>query len=204
MARALVVPVRCAAMVGGDGVIRGAGSGSFTARLDRWVADARVDAAALQRSRERWLRDVAEQEATLAGVLADLAERRVAVTVRTSAGRRHHGEVHVIGADFVAVQTASGSDVLVALDAVVGVRTAPTSKTALGDRVLGTELRLADVLRELAADRERVLLVSRTGDDAVAGALRSVGQDVVVVRVDGDPPGTAYVPFRVIGEVSIG
>jgi hypothetical protein len=185
-------------------VVRGPGPGSFTARLDRWVADARVDAAALERSRERWLREVAEQEATLAGVLADLAERREPVTLRTSAGRRHHGQVHVIGADFVAMQPASGTDVLVALTAVVGVRTAPTTKAALGDRVVGTDLRLADVLGELAADRERVQLVTRVGDDAVAGVLRSVGHDVVVVRVEGDPPSAAYVPIAAIGEVSIG
>jgi hypothetical protein len=69
---------------------------------------------------------------------------------------------------------------------------------------VGTELRLADVLGELAADRERVQLVTKAGDDAVAGVLRSVGQDVVVVRVDGDPVATAYVPLRAIGEVAIG
>lgn len=177
---------------------------SFTSRLDRWVSEARVDEAALQRSRERWLREVAEQEATLSGVLADLAERRTAVVVRTRGGRRHNGLIRVIGADFVALGLASGGDVLIAVRAIGIVRTAPAVEAAMGDRMLGTDLRLADVLAELAADRERVLLVTADGDDSVAGQLRSVGQDVAVVRTDAERPATAYVPLAAIGEVTIG
>ncbi|MFZ6005444.1 MAG: hypothetical protein ACOYXM_16095 [Actinomycetota bacterium] len=179
-------------------------SPSFTSRLDRWVSEARVDQAALQRSRERWLREVAEQEATLSGVLADLAERRTAVGVHTRGGRRHNGVIRVIGADFVALGLPSGGDVLIAVRAIGVVRTAPAVEAAVGDRMLGTDLRLADVLAELAADRERVLLVTADGGDAVSGQLRSVGQDVVVVRTDAERPATAYVPLAAVGEVSIG
>ena len=39
------------------------------------------------------------------------------------------------------------------------------------------------------------------GDDAVAGALRSVGQDVVGVRLADAPAVTAYVPVGAIVEV---
>lgn len=193
-----------AALRAPDGLVRGAGAGSFSARLERWVAEARVDDAAAQRSRERWLREVAEQEATLAGVLADLAERRTAVAVRTSAGRQHHGTIQVIGVDFVALRLASGTEVLLAVRGLGVVRTAPAVDAALGDRAVATELRLADVLAELAAERERVLLVTTSGGDAVAGVLRSVGQDVVVLRTDAERPGTAYVPLAAIGEVAIG
>lgn len=189
---------------GADGLLGRGASGSFTARLDRWVADARVDAAALARARERWLRDVAEQEATVPGVLADLAERRTAVAIRTSAGRRHLGVVDVIGLDFVALRPAAGPDVLLAVRGLGVIRTAPAVDAALGDRVVATELRLGDVLTELAADRERVLVVTLAGDDAVSGRLRSVGQDVVVLRTEADQPGTAYVPLAAIGEVTIG
>lgn len=192
------------ATAGADGVLGRGASGSFTARLDRWVADARVDAAALARVRERWLRDVAEQEATVPGVLADLAERRTAVAIRTSAGRRHLGVVDVIGVDFVALRPAAGPDVLLAVRGLGVIRTAPAVDAALGDRVVATELRLSDVLTELAADRERVLVVTLAGDDAVSGRLRSVGHDVVVLRTEADQPGTAYVPLAAIGEVTIG
>lgn len=187
---------------GWDGVLRGAGAASFAARLDRWVADARADEAALARSRERWLQDVAAQEATIAGVLADLAERHASISVEVG-GRRHHGTVVALGADFLALRTGAGADVLLALSALGVVRAAPTVDRALGDRMIATELRLADVLAELAADRERVRLVGASGD-TVAGELRGVGLDVVVVRTDGDPPGSAYVPLATLVEVGVG
>src|SRR3546814_9710109 len=79
---------------------------SFTSRLDRWVAEARVDQAAQGRARERWLRTIAEEEATFAGVLADLAERASGVALSTTAGRRHRGSIGGLGADFVALRPA--------------------------------------------------------------------------------------------------
>ena len=48
--------------------------GEWAARLERWAAEARVDAAAEARAREQWLRRQAEEEGSLAGVLADLAD----------------------------------------------------------------------------------------------------------------------------------
>jgi hypothetical protein len=56
------------------------------------------------------------------------------------------------------------------------------------------------VLAELAAERATALLVTTGGEDAVAGTLRSVGRDVVVVRLAGDAAGTAYVPLGAIAE----
>ena len=49
-------------------------TGGWAARLERWAAEARVDAAAEARAREQWLRRQAEEEGALAGVLADLAD----------------------------------------------------------------------------------------------------------------------------------
>jgi hypothetical protein len=185
-------------------VLRGAGATSFATRLERWVADARVDEDAMRRARERWLQDVALQEATLGGVLADLAERHAPITVETSAGRRHHGVVHVIGADFAALRTRPSTEVVVSLAAIEVVRTAPSVDATLGDRMLSTELRLADVLERLAAERAQAMVVLRRGDQAVIGQLRSVGHDVVVVRAPGADQGTAYVPIAAITEVSLG
>jgi hypothetical protein len=68
---------------------------------------------------------------------------------------------------------------------------------------VSTELRLTDVLVELATDHERVRLVTKAGE-TVTGVLRSVGHDVVVLRTDADPPGTAYVPQGAVVEVTIG
>lgn len=186
-----------------EGLVRGTSPGGFATRLQQWLRDAQVDEAARQRTREHWLRDVAEQEATLAGVLADLAERRGPVVVRTGAGRRHHGTITALGVDFVTLATASGSEVLLASRALGVIRTAPAMTVTMGDRMVSTELRLTDVLAELAAERERVVIVTVAGDDAVTGRLRSVGHDVVALRTETDPPATAYVPVAVIGEVTL-
>src|SRR5690606_35255177 len=116
------------------GDVQGAlGGAELSARLDRWAADARVDEAAQRRSRERWLRQQAEEGATLAGVLADLAEGEAAVTVQTAAGHRHHGVLRAVGADFVAVEAGAGA-VLVAMSALLAVRTRPGAGPALGMR----------------------------------------------------------------------
>lgn len=186
-----------------DDLVRGAASASFGARLDRWVEEARVDAAAVGRGRERWLREVAEQEATLVGVLIDLAERGVPVTLQLHGGRRHQGVVRGVGADFVALTIAAGSDVLVAVAGIDTVRTAPDVPATVGDRVADTELLLSDVLAELAADREQVRVVTRDGD-AIAGQLRSVGHDVAVLRTQAAQPATVYVAVTAISEVAIG
>ncbi|HEX6235832.1 MAG TPA: hypothetical protein VFZ68_01490 [Acidimicrobiales bacterium] len=176
------------------------GGADLSARLDRWAADARVDEAAQRRSRERWLRQQAEEGATMAGVLADLAEGAAAVTVQTAAGHRHQGVLRAVGADFVAVETGAGA-VLVAMPAVVAVRTRPGAGPALGVRPAVGERLLADVLAGMAADRERVALVPVHGGDPVTGALVSVGRDVAGMRSAGERVATAYVPLGSIGEV---
>lgn len=185
-----------------DRLLRGADVPTFTSRLETWVADARVDEAARQRSRERWMRDVAEQEATLLGVLLDLAERWASVAV-TASGHRLNGVVTATGADFVAVRQATGSEVLLALGAISQVRAGRGGDPAVGDRMVTSELLLVDVLTQLAADRERVRLVTRDGE-AITGVLRNVGHDVAVLRSDGDPPATSYIPARAITEVTLG
>jgi hypothetical protein len=195
----------------GSGLGLGAGAGAgaggpgsgLSARLERWASEVRVDDAVRARSRERWLRQAAEEGGTLVGVLADLAESGAPVVVTTVDGRRHRGGVELIGRDFVALTTVAVGDVLVVLEAVGSLRTAPGAGPVSGDRRMSTrrDLRLADVLAGAAADRDRVLVVTTGGSDTVAGELRTVGRDVLVVRTDGDPPGTAYVPLAAVAEV---
>jgi hypothetical protein len=172
----------------------------LAARIDRWAAEARVDEAARRRAREHWLRHQAEEEASLAGVLANVAERGIPVAVHVRGGRRHRGEVRAVGRDFVALRSAT-TETMVALDAIVSLQTRPGEAPTVGDRPITTALRLSDVLAELAGERSSALLVMADGDDTVAGIIRSVGTDVVVVRLAGDAPGTAYVPLGAIAEV---
>lgn len=187
-----------------EGLLRDDRTPSLATRLDAWLADARVEGSADARARERWLHAAAEADSTFGGVLLDLAERRVPVALHTTGGRRHHGDIEVIGADFVALRTGTGAEVLVVLSAIATVRTAPNVERAMGERVVTTELRLAEVLAELAVERPRVLLVATDGMDGVAGELRAVGYDVVTVRTEGDPPASAYVRLAALAEVVLG
>ena len=186
-----------------DGLLAGSSS-SLAARLDAWLADARIEGSADARARERWLTAAAEADATFSGVLLDLAERGVGVTVATVAGRRRQGVVQVLGADFLAMRGPSGTEVLVSTGSIGSVRTAPAVGVTSGERVVTTDLRLGDVLGELAADRARVRLVLLDGREALTGELRSVGQDVVTVRTDGEAPGTAYARIAAVAEVVLG
>jgi hypothetical protein len=188
--------------VGEAATVAGLLGDGLAGRIDRWAADARVDEAARLRARERWLRHQAEEEGSLAGVLADVADRGASVALHVRGGRRHRGEVAALGSDFVALRSA-GTDVIVALAAVTSVRTLPGEASTIGDRSVATSHRLVDVLAGLAAERAPVLLVLADGDEAVAGALRSVGQDIVGIRVAGGAPVTAYVSVGAIVEVVV-
>lgn len=186
-----------------DGIV-GRGSSNLSARLHALIADARAEESSDARARERWLRAAADADATLAGVLLDLGERDANVAIATVEGRRILGTIELVGADFLAVRSDSGHEVLLAVAAVASVRTAPSLDPAVGDRVSTTQLRLGDVLGELAAERARVRLVVRDAGDVVAGELRSVGQDVVTLRTEGPSGGTSYVPLHAVVEASLG
>jgi hypothetical protein len=179
------------------------GGDDLLARLDRWVSDARTDEAAAARARERWLKQAAEESATFAGILLDVAERAVPVVVVARGERRHRGVIAAVAADFCILRTPTGHDVLLALAGIASVRIDATSSAPTGDRAVHVDLGLAEALAALAADRPRVLVVTGAGTDGVAGELRAVGIDVVTVRLVGDPASNAYVPIPAIIEVTL-
>ena len=184
----------------GDGVL---GGPNLDARLDRWLADAHSTDAAGARARARWLRMQAEESATFAGVLVDLAERRTSVVVHGPSGRRHRGIVVLVAGDFCALRTDAGREVLVAYRGIGSIRPDVRSELPVGDRTVRAELGLAEMLNIVAADRPRVLITTLVPSEGVAGELRSVGRDVVAIRTDGDGRVPTYVPIEVIAEVTI-
>lgn len=177
-------------------------------RLERWAADARIDEAVRLRTRERWLAQQATEEATLRGVLADLAERGADVALQLRSGGAERGRVRLVGADFVALAVPGGAggqvaEVLVALREVGSVRTLPGEPMSTGENAVVRRLSLGEVIIGLAADRQRVVLGVSGCQEVVAGTLWSVGQDVVVLRIDGaGTPATAYVAFGAIVQVT--
>jgi hypothetical protein len=208
-----------ATLLGGLAQVDGLLGEGIGARLERWAADARIEVAARRRARERWLRQQAEEEATLAGVLIDLGEHGAEAVVHTRTGRIHRGRVGVVGADFVGLTRASppgeargggaagDEEVLVTLDSVTSVRMQAGARLVTGDRPLTSRLSLAEVITGLAAERERVVLVLADSGETLAGTLHSVGLDIVVVRLADGPAGarppTAYVALAGIVEVVV-
>jgi hypothetical protein len=156
------------------------------------------------RGRERHLRRVAEEGASLAGALLDLAERGSSVTIRTEGGRVHHGVVVGVGEDFCVVRGAGSSDTYLRVGALATVRPQHGERhaPATGDRRAPRDIRLVELLATVAAERPRVAIVVR-GGEAVAGELRAVGTDVVTLRLDGDGRGLCYVAAASIVEVAV-
>jgi hypothetical protein len=179
--------------------------------LEQWAADARAKEAADARVRERWLRAQAAEEASLAGVLLALAERRETVVLTTAPGRRHRGVVTGVGMDFVVIEGPAGTPTLVALAALADVRVAeggtePASRSAARTTTTGDGagrgalgVRLGDVLAQAAGQRPRVAV--HAGAASVVGQLRAVGSDVLTVRTDGDAR-AVYVGLASVSEVS--
>lgn len=186
----------------GDGSLRPMPD-EFALQLHRLVADAAATEAARQRSQERVLRETAASEATFAGVVLDLAERGVAVVVRTAAGRLHRGRVIGVGTGALALRDEGRPPVVVAMAAVTSVRPqAGEGRTAdaAGGRPAPLDLSMTELLVGLAEERPRVQ-VACPGEEPFAGELRSVGLDVVTVQLDGDRRLLAHVPIAAITDV---
>ena len=185
----------------------------LAAALVRWAAEARADEAGRARSRARWLRHQAEEEATFAGVLVDLAERETTVLLRTTAGRRHRGAIAAIGADFVLLEpdgAATRRWVVVPLTAVTAVRPTHEHRSpgpAQGARTPALDLLFTEALDAMAAadgPRPTVTIVLATDPDPVTGELEAIGADVLTVRVDRSPASRTFVRLSTVTEVVVG
>ncbi len=184
---------------------------SLDLELARWLAEARVDEAVTSRLRERALRQLAADEATLLGLCLDLAESDRPVLARTSEGRVHRGVLVAVGADFVAVRSVSGDATFLPVDHLAWLRPAPGAWTgaparrgeAAGDRKPPLAARLVDVLTGLAGDRPRVRLVLVGDPDVWSGHLRGCGSDVLSVEQAGEPPIVGWIPLPQVTEVGL-
>jgi hypothetical protein len=174
----------------------------FLRTLDTVVQDAVAAEAAGERSQERTLRSIAASEGTLVGLLVDLAERSVPVVVRLVSGRSHRGRVLAVARDAVVLRDGPKPPVVMALGAVASVRPQPSGADveATGGRLAPLGVSLAALLAGFADARPRVQVVA-DGDEPVAGELRSVGVDVLTLRLDGDRGLAVHVALAAVHEV---
>ena len=175
--------------------------GDPLAPLAVWIATGRVDEAARARSRQRWLERQAEEEATLGGVLVDLAERGRPTLVSTVGGRAFRGSVRAVGSDFAVVHDDRSGDVVIPFRSMSSVRPVPGEDAAGGDRPFTVELVLSEMLAELAAEQPGTVVVA--GRDEFRGQLRSVGIDVLSVAVEGPRRDVVHVCLAAVDHLVI-
>jgi hypothetical protein len=174
--------------------VNGEGWDDLLAALAGWAASDRASVAAGARTRRRWLARQAAEAASLAGVLLDLAERQAWATIETD-GQGYQGQLVAATASLCVLRMASSEAALIALPAISAVITERTRP--IGDRIPPLDLDLAGALAALAADRPFVRL-DVSGGKRVAGVLDSVGADLVVLHLDGQPPTTAVMPINAV------
>ncbi len=179
--------------------------------LARWLAEARVDEAVTSRLRERALRQLAADEATLLGLCLDLAEAGRPILARTTEGRVLRGALVAVGADFVALRSLSGEATFLPVGHLAWLRPAPGSWAgaparggeAAGGRTPPLAARLVDILTGLAGDRPRVRLVLAGDPDVWAGRLRACGADVLSVEQAVEPPVVGWIPLAQVTEITL-
>jgi hypothetical protein len=155
----------------------------LAAELSRWAAELRAQDATRSRTRERWLRQQAEEGATWTGTLLDLAERRQAVVVHLRSGATLPGALVGVGEDvcLLAGPARRSPTTLVALVHVCAVRArAQAAGAASGDRNPTLRLTLAGALSTLAAERE-VARIGLAGGGDVTGRILGAGADVLTL-----------------------
>lgn len=175
------------------------GTGDPMTALPTWIADGRVDEAVNARGRQRWLERQAAEEATLAGVLLDLAERHRPVTITTTGGHRLSGAVTAVGADFGALRDHRLGDALVPSSRIAIVRPAPGDGLPTGDRRVSITRTFRDAMMELAPERPDCIVA--VGAEQLHGELRAASPELVALALDGDRRELVHVSVAAIDHV---
>jgi hypothetical protein len=166
--------------------------------IERWLAELRTEEAARSRSRVGALRSQAAEDATVIGVLADLAEREAQVLVTTTSGRRHRGEVLVVGPDALVLRLGRQEWLVTRLATVASVRMVGGDPVN-GEGSMTTTSRFGRILG--AATRPGEWLRVSVGGEAFGGSVVAVSGEVLVLRLDnGD---LTYVNLDAVEEVSL-
>jgi len=177
--------------------------------LTRLISSVRADDARGSRLRERTLRSAASAEATMGGVLLDLAEGGEQLVIRMTSGRQVRGSIELVALDAVALRTDPGRLSLLRLDAIAWVRRVPGSADAegptepAGARPGARTTTFVALAAGLAAERCHVSLAVAGEDRLLTGELRAVGVDVLTVRLDGASPVTAYFLAPQVSELTV-
>jgi hypothetical protein len=166
--------------------------------LERWLSELRTEEAARSRARVGALRAHAAEDATVVGVLADLHERGVQVLVTTTGGRRHRGEVLLVGPDAVVLRVGSQEWLITPLTSVASVRMVGGDPVH-GEGSVTTTSRLGRIVAAAAPPGEWMRV--SVGGEAFGGTVVAVSAEVAVMRLDnGD---VTYVNLAAVEEIAL-
>ncbi|MCU0310264.1 MAG: hypothetical protein MUE36_04890 [Acidimicrobiales bacterium] len=167
------------------------------ANLDRWLAEVRVDDAARSRAEVAEQRSRAAEEATLPGVLTDLAGRGEPVGLMMRSGVQHRGWVRLVGPDAAVLRLETRQWLAVRLAAISALRTVSSSPVP-GEADPSTSSRFERLV--LAAAQPGDWVVVTSGSTTFGGSLVSASAGVAVVRLDNSD--IAYVNLGATDEVT--
>lgn len=150
--------------------------------------DASIEEAVASRQARRQLEQAESEFATFVGLLRDVAERRVAVTIHADDDRRFQGIVVAVAADHVVMDTPAHQRLHLRLEAIHMVRVEPGHDAAVprGDRSAAQDMLLLERMGRWLDDPPTVALFVDGRPDPVRGRLVAVGDDVVTIRGDHD------------------
>jgi len=171
---------------------------------DRLLGELRIEEAARERSRRRWLRQSSEENSTFVGVLVDLAEGRTPVALATEAGEVR-GRLNEVGADYCIVDDGRVELVcrLLAVKSVLAdTRAGRTAVAPAGDRHVRADRTLHDLLAVWMDERPEI---SATVGARVRhrGALAWVGTDLFALHVSSSGGRVVHVPLSALIYVHI-
>lgn len=166
---------------------------------ERWLADARIDEAAKARSRERWLRQQAAEDATFAGILLTLVESNALVALSLTDDTDIEGCLVGLGADYVVSTGHAGRITYVATSAIGAVRPMAEAVVPAGKPHVPVARQLWQVIALEAGERPTVEV--RSGAAVVTGTLAAAGADVLTIAIAGRVP--VYVPLASVTALSL-
>jgi len=185
----------------GDAAPMSASANDPLAGLARWTSEGAVDQAAAERSSEAWLRLQSSEASSIAEVLGAHAAAGTRVAASTLGGRRTNGLVAAIGVDFVIIRESNLGDVVIPLERLAIVRSAPGDASTGADRPHNFDLTMAHALGELAADRPPVLAAA--GNEGARGTLESVAADFIAVSTNDPRRSTIHVALIAIDHLVV-
>jgi hypothetical protein len=166
--------------------------------LERWLSELRSEQAARSRARVGALKAHAAEDATVVGVLADLLERGAQILVTTTTGRRHRGEVLIVGPDALVLRVGAQESLVTPISSVASVRMVGGDPVH-GEGSVSTTSRFGRILAAAAQPGEWMRVA--VGGEAFGGTVVGISSEVAVMRLDnGD---VTYVNLAAVEEVSL-